>query len=60
MEEADRQMQALRDSEQDRLLTYYSMLKYDKDTYDLRRYAAHTNDTFYLLRLDSPAGSARF
>ena len=30
MEEADRQMQALRDSEQDRLLTYYSMLKYER------------------------------
>ncbi|RHT72583.1 ATPase V [Ruminococcaceae bacterium AM28-23LB] len=64
MEEADRQMQALRDSEQDRLLTYYSMLKYDKDTYDLRRYAAHTNDTFYLCgwipQQDLPAFEKRF
>ncbi len=34
--------------ENDRFLGYYSALKYYSDTHELRRFAAHSNDTFYL------------
>lgn len=45
---AEQALVDLRESQRDTLLSYYSVLKYYKDTYDMRRYAAHTNDTFYL------------
>lgn len=45
---AEQALVELRERERERLLSYYSVLKYYKDTYDMRRYAAHTNDTFYL------------
>ena len=48
LEEAQKELDAMRQQEKDQLLSYYSVLKYYKDTYDMRQFAAHTNDTFYL------------
>lgn len=55
-EAADRAVQAvdaafktLREEERQHLLTAYSHLRYQNDAYDVRRFAAHSRDTFYLM-----------
>ena len=42
-------LDALRQSEHDKLLSAYSYLRYMNDSHDLRRFAAHSKQTFYLL-----------
>lgn len=48
-DEAERTLQALRSAEHDKLLSSYSYLRYTNDSYDLRRFAAHSKETFYLM-----------
>ncbi len=48
LEKNKQELLQLRKSEEDHLLTCYAALKYSTDTYDMRKYSAHTNDTFYL------------
>lgn len=48
LEQAEQELETLRQGAAESLQAYYAALKYDKDTYDLRRFAAHTEDTFYL------------
>ena len=45
----EEQRSALREAEHDKLLSLYSGLRYQNDAYDLRRYAARSRDTFYLM-----------
>jgi V/A-type H+-transporting ATPase subunit I len=47
--EAERTFRALCSAEHDRLLSSYSYLRYANDSYDLRRFAAHSKETFYLM-----------
>lgn len=44
-----RELENLRAAEHDRLLADYSYLRYMNDSYDFRRYAAHSRETFYLM-----------
>lgn len=46
--EIDALCDSLRSEEGERFLGYYSALKYYSDTHELRRFAAHSHDTFYL------------
>lgn len=43
------QLSDLAREEQEPFLEMWSYLRYHNDTYDLRRYAAHSKDTFYLV-----------
>lgn len=45
----DAEFSALREAEAPRLLSAYSWLRYHNEAYDLRRYAAHSRETFYLM-----------
>ena len=48
-EEVQARREALRDQEGPRLLAICAFLRYHNDVYDLRRYAAHSRETFYLM-----------
>lgn len=48
-DEAERALRALCSAEREKLLSYYSYLRYSNDSYDLRRFAARSKDTFYLM-----------
>lgn len=48
-EKLEIQLLALREKERERLLSAYSYLRYHHDCADLRRYAACSNETFYLM-----------
>ena len=43
------ELAALRTREHDGLLSAYSFLRYQNDSHELRRYAAHSRETFYLM-----------
>lgn len=43
------EMDALRRAEHDKLLSICSYLRYMNDSYDLRRFAAHSRETFYVM-----------
>ncbi len=43
------ELENLSKGEHDHLLSIYSGLRYQNDAYDLRRFAAHSNETFYLM-----------
>lgn len=61
---AEDELSMLSKTEHDELLANYCVLKYYRDTYDMRRFSAHTNDTFYLCgwvpSSDTEAFAARF
>lgn len=44
-----KELEGIRRAEHDRLMADYSYLRYMNDSYDLRRYAAHSRETFYLM-----------
>lgn len=46
---AEEELHELRTSEQTRLLSIHSYLRYANDSHDLRRFAAHSRETFYLM-----------
>ena len=47
--ELNEAMEALIESERDRFLSAYSFIRLMNDSYNIRRFAAHTRDSFYLL-----------
>lgn len=47
--QASESLTALRSAEHDRLLSAYSYLRYMNDSHDVRRFAAHSKQTFYLM-----------
>ncbi|MEG2118724.1 MAG: V-type ATPase 116kDa subunit family protein, partial [Pseudoflavonifractor sp.] len=55
---------ALKSAEHDKLMAYYSYLRYRNDAHDLRRFAAWSHNTFYLMgwvpEPDVPALQAKF
>lgn len=48
LEQAQQKLELLREQEGGRLTTLTCRLRRQNDTYDLRRYAAHSHDNFYL------------
>ncbi|MDP4108618.1 MAG: V-type ATPase 116kDa subunit family protein [Bacillota bacterium] len=49
IEEIDAQLSDLIKTEQDRFLTYYSKLRFLNDCYDIRKFASHTQDSFFIV-----------
>ncbi|MCX7614364.1 MAG: ATPase V [Clostridiales bacterium] len=47
--EIDHALISLKESESDRFLSIYSRLRYLNDSYDIRQFASHTQDSFYLI-----------
>ncbi len=47
--EIEQELLALKESESDRFLSLYSRLRYLNDSYDIRKFASHTQDSFYLI-----------
>ncbi len=47
--QVEERLTALRAAEHDRLLSFHSYLRYANDSHDLRRFAAHSRETFYLM-----------
>lgn len=60
LEQTERDLETLRQGAAESLKAYYAALKYEKDTYELRRFAAHTEDTFYLCGWVPEGDMARF
>ena len=44
-----RELEELREGERQKLLSACAWLRYQNDAYDVRRYAAHSRETFYLM-----------
>lgn len=47
--QAAKELENLRAKERDKLMAAYSYLRYMNDSHDLRRFAAHSRETFYLM-----------
>ncbi len=49
LEEIKSQLKLLISEETDNFLSHYSYIRFKNDSYNIRRYAAHTEETFYVL-----------
>ncbi|MDR2671446.1 MAG: ATPase V [Oscillospiraceae bacterium] len=64
LEEIKSELRILADTEKERFLRCYSYARFMNDSFNIRRYAAHTEESFYLLgwvpEPDYPAFTAQF
>lgn len=47
--EIEEELHTIKEKERDRFLTLYSKVRAENDIYDIRQYASHTEDSFYLI-----------